>query len=686
MFLMLRSLKIKTCCLVLIFFFPSVLLAETALYKYAINLESSQKKTAISINLKDFNVSDKYKVYQTEISLGRNKSFYRLRIGFFKSKKEAARIAKKFKSKYSKLWVDRLHKQDREILVAWLSERKVAPSINTTVAPSINAIANQSTKMVGKPADKEKLAKNLMARANKAMKDQKYRLAAGLYTRIISLKNTSEHQQAMEFLGLAREKNGQLIHARAEYRLYLKKYPKGEDSLRVRQRLLSLKTLLLKPKRRLKKTSSKRSDWQFFGSLLQFYRQDVFSSNQTETINETLSTNVNFLLRKRTESLNIKSQFNANHLEYINNPSITGKARVNILFVDIADVNNNKSIRLGRQSQSKGGVLGRMDGAWIGYRLSPTWKLNMVAGYPVQTSISNLAEKNRPFWGVSADIGTVAKHWNFNVYTISQEIDSIVDRNAIGGEVRYRKDKQNHFVLLDYDIHYSELNTFFFVGNWRFDNNAAVILTVNHRNSPILTTINATQGQATQSIEALLLTYTEEELYQFAQDRTAKYNSLTISTTIPLSDKWSFNADGTISNLSSTPASAGVSAIEGTGNELFYSAQFIGYNVFNADETTRYQIRYDDTRTFTRTRLTASTRFRLKNKKWRFRPEITLEQRNSSNGGTTDKIKAGIKLDYKIQRKFKLELDVSYETGKTSFPVSTTENNYYISAGYIWDF
>ncbi|MCK5724238.1 MAG: SPOR domain-containing protein, partial [Gammaproteobacteria bacterium] len=89
--------------------------------KYAINLESSQKKAAISINLKDFNVSDKYKVYQTEISLGRNKSFYRLRIGFFKSKKEAARIAQKFKSKYSKLWVDRLHKQDREILVAWLS-------------------------------------------------------------------------------------------------------------------------------------------------------------------------------------------------------------------------------------------------------------------------------------------------------------------------------------------------------------------------------------------------------------------------------------------------------------------------------------------------------------------------------------------------------------------------------------
>lgn len=675
---MLTSKKINTCCLFLILFFPGILLAKTTLYKYAINLESSQKKTAVSLNLKDFNIADDYKVYQTKVSLGRNKSFYRLRIGFFKSKKEAARVARKFKSKYSKLWVDRLHKQDREILVAWLSDRKVAPSINTT--------ANKLTKTIGKPADKEKAAKKLMARANKAMKDEKYRLAAGLYFRIIRLKNTSQHQQAMEFLGLAREKNGQLIHARAEYRLYLKKYPKGEDSLRVRQRLLSLKTLLLKPKRRLKKVKSKRSDWQFFGNLLQFYRKDVFSSNQAEASNETLSTNINFLLRKRTESLNIKSQFNANHLEYINNPSRTGRGTVNILFFDIADVNNNKSIRLGRQSQNKGGVLGKMDGAWIGYRVSPTWKLNLVAGYPVQTSISNIAQKNRPFWGVSADIGTIAKNWNFNVYTMSQKIDSIVDRNAIGGEVRYRKGKQNHFALIDYDIHYSDLNTFFYVGNWRFDNNAAVILTVNHRNSPILTTINATQGQTTQSIEALLLTYTEAQLYQFAKDRTAKYNSVAISSTMPLTDKWSFNADLTMSNLSSTPASAGVVAIEGTGDEFFYSAQFIGYNVFNADETSRYQLRYDDTKTFTRTRLTVSTRFKLKNKKWRLRPQVTLENRENNNGGSTNKFKMGFKVDYKIKRKLKLELDVSYEVGETTFPVSIKENNYYVSAGYIWGF
>lgn len=668
----------KISLLIILLFLPNIILAKTTLYKYAINLESSRNKPESLPDLKKFNISNKYKVFHTEVSLGKNKSFYRLRIGFFKSKKDAAHIARKLKSKYSKLWVDRLHKQDRIVLEAWLA--KIKPEKSSGTAEAATDVLLSST------VNKEQKAKKLMARAKDAMQEKKYRLAAGLYTKVVRLKNTSQQQQAMEFLGLAREKNGQLIHARAEYRLYLNKYKEGEDALRVRQRLLSLKTLLLKPRKRLKKGRASRSDWQFFGSVLQFYRQDVFSSNQSKTSSETLSTNVNFLLRKRTESLNIKSQFNANHLKYINNPTRTGKESINILFIDVADINNNKSIRLGRQSQSKGGVLGKMDGAWLGYRLNPRWKLNIVAGYPVQTSISNLAQTNRPFYGINADIGTIAKRWNFNVYTITQKIDSITDRQAIGGEVRYRKDKQYHFALLDYDIHYSDLNTFFYVGNWRFDNNAAVILSVNHRNSPILTTINATQGQLTPSIESLLLTYTEAELYQFAQDRTAKYNSIAVSSTIPVSKKWSFNADLTMSNLSSTPASAGVVAIDGTGDEFFYSAQFIGYNVFNADETSRIQLRYDDTRTFSRARLTASTRFKLKNKKWRLRPQITLENRSNNNGGKTNKVKAGFKVDYKIKRKLKLELDLSYEVGKTSFPVSVTENNYYISAGYIWDF
>ena len=669
---MLLARFFKIFSIVIIFFVPGTLMAKPEIYKYAINLESSEKKSSTSLDLNKYKLKQQYKLFQSKVNLGRNKSFYRLRIGFFKSKKEAARVSRKFKSKYPKLWIDKINKQDRKILVSWLASNK-KPSKKQSVTTN-------------NFASKEKKAKRLMVRAKNAMMNKKYRLAVGLYRKVIRLNSSSHHQEAMEFLGLAREKNGQLIHARAEYRLYLKKYPTGDDSRRVRQRLISLKTILLKPRRKLKKRKSKLSEWQKFGSVLQFYRQDVFSSNQVETSNETLSTNINYIARKRGESLNIKSQFNASHLEYINNPTRTGKGRINTLFVDVADKNNSKSIRLGRQTQTKGGVLGKMDGVLLGYRINPKWKLNLVSGLPVQTSTSNLPQKHRPFVGISADISKITKYWDLNIYTINQKVDSIIDRNAVGGEIRYLKGKQNHFALIDYDTYFSELNTFFYVGNWRFDNNAAVVLTLNHRNSPILTTTNATQGQAGKSIETLLETYTENELKQFAKDRTTKYNSSAISTSIPLSDKWTFAADATVSNLSSAPASAGVVAIEGTGNEFFYGAQFIGYNVFSAQETTRYQVRFDDTKTFKRTRYTVSSRFRLKNKKWRLRPALTIESRINKKGGTTSKIIPKIKVDYKLKRKLKLELDVGYEAAKTTSPVAITENNYYLSLGFIWDF
>lgn len=676
MFVLFRILFLKKYIFVFLLLIPQLLVAETtlgALYKYAINLESSENKKEQLKKLKNLSLVNDYKVYQSEVSLGRRKSFYRLRVGFFKTKKEASLIAENFKSKYPKLWVDRVHKKDQKKLRNWLlsSKRK--------------KLARSSTKQENNSINKEEKARRSMARAKKAMIDKKYRLAAGIYARVIRLNTTEHHKDAMEFLGLARERNGQLIHARSQYRLYLKKYHKGEDSLRVRQRLLSLKTALLRPRKKLRKTKSKSSDWRVFGSVMQFYREDSFDSNLASIKIETLSSNVNVLARKKTDSVNIKSQFNASHLSYLNS-SKESKVRINRMFVDVADINNKKSIRFGRQSQNKGGVLGKMDGVWLDYRFDPKWKLNFVAGFPVETGASNSSQSDRPFAGISADIGTIKKYWNFNIYTINQKVGSLTDRNAVGGEIRYRKAKQNHFALIDYDIHFSELNTFFYVGNWRFDNNAAVIFTVNQRNSPILTTTNSIQSQTTPSIEALLLTYTEDELTQIAKDRTAKYNSTSVSTSLPLSKAWTFSADATVSSLSSTPASAGVAAVDGTGNEYFYSAQFIGYNVFSANELSRYQIRIDDTKTFERRRLSASSRFKLKNKKWRLRPKVTVENKIHRSGGTTNIIAPSLRVDYKLKKRFKLEVDLSYELAKTDFPISITEKNYYLSAGFIWDF
>ena len=77
-------------------------------------------------------------------------------------------------------------------------------------------------------------------------------------------------KEAQEYLGLARERNGQLAHAKAEYRIYLAKYPEGEDAQRVRQRLDALVTAYQAPMPGLPQFAGfqKVKQWQFLWSFI----------------------------------------------------------------------------------------------------------------------------------------------------------------------------------------------------------------------------------------------------------------------------------------------------------------------------------------------------------------------------------------------------------------------------------
>ena len=66
--------------------------------------------------------------------------------------------------------------------------------------------------------------------------------AIRLLTKVLSLPDHADTPEAKELLGLARERRGQLAHAKAEYEEYLARYPEGDGATRVRQRLDALLT------------------------------------------------------------------------------------------------------------------------------------------------------------------------------------------------------------------------------------------------------------------------------------------------------------------------------------------------------------------------------------------------------------------------------------------------------------
>ncbi len=82
--------------------------------------------------------------------------------------------------------------------------------------------------------------RQLMNEAKDALRDGELERSVALYTRALQMTGAGHRREAREYLGLARERNGQVAHARAEYEAFLAEFPEGTDAERVRQRLAGM--------------------------------------------------------------------------------------------------------------------------------------------------------------------------------------------------------------------------------------------------------------------------------------------------------------------------------------------------------------------------------------------------------------------------------------------------------------
>ena len=650
------------------------------IYRYVINLEStfSEDTQPWLPQLKSL----KQYTFYTSRYKHKKKTWYRLRIGFFASHNSANRVVEILKPYYPGIWVDRIRSDEFLRMKNWEANKgkKISKTVKS-IRQEKQAPAKKMIVKVGVPAHSNS---HLMELARRALAEKKYRDAAQYYMQVLSAKDGKYQQKAQELLGVSREKNGQLAHAKAEYELYLKKYPKGEGAERVKQRLLALMTARFDPKRRMVEKPKGNAYWSSFGSIAQFLRRNAFNTGGISTQNQTLQSDVVISARRRGERYDLKTFISADHFYDADNPKVNYNAKLSSLYAELVEKQGAYSGKIGRFTRNSDGVMGRMDGVLGNVSLNKKWKLNAIIGHPVDSSTSNTGA-NKPFYSIGLYAGTFKQSWDLNFYYFSRKVESMVDRQALGGEIRYLGAKQTAFALLDYDTYFNKLNTLFLVSNWRLPRNSLINLTVNYRMSPLLMTTSALQGQGTTSIDSLKKTYSDKEIKQLALDRTAVYKSLTISGARALTDKYSINGDVTISNLSGTPASGGVDATPPTGNEFFYGIQFIGLNLYSKTDTSVGEIGYEDTSNYLKYKLAASTRWRDENK-WSYRPKLAYEIRDNVNGSKATKISPSLRVDYRYSKKTKFEFEILYEDIAVKSPAQGNESNYSISVGYIYDF
>lgn len=539
--------------------------------------------------------------------------------------------------------------------------------------------------------DKSVVLAKILSDANQSMLDKDYSKAVRLLSKVRDESDGEVQQRAQELIGVSRELNEQLAQAKAEYTRYLEDYPSSEGAPRVKQRLDAMLTAAQAPKQRLRAAKPSKitndNEWQsqFYGSFAQtYYRDETSQQDQpSQLLRSNLNNDLDFVAKVSKGDLELGSQFVGSYRKDFMDQAKGNEFIPSILYFDGKLKEQGLYARVGRQSFNSAGILGRFDGARLAYDINDHYRINAVMGYPINYSDKSKINSNVSFQGFSIDIQSIWTGWDFNTFYISQQNYQVKDREAIGGEIRYRDEDKSLFTLIDYDILFNDLNIFLFIGNWSLNENNNINLVVDYRNSPILTTNNAIQGQGVSSLDQLLERYTEDELQQLARDRTAKTQSVSTSLTHEFNQAWQIVGELTYSKYGETLASEGIEAYPASDNEFMYSLQLVGNKVAFDTDTMIVSWRYSDLTRSTTQSLNSNWRFNI-NSEFRVNPRLRIDYRKSKlNDDERWMYRPYMRLDYRYEKWLKFEFDFGYEWLDETFSgLSRKTTGYFINVGY----
>lgn len=580
--------------------------------------------------------------------------------------------------------------------------------------------------------DVETYADNLMKLGHKALLAGDNEQALRIFNAILNLPQNKQSQGAQEWIGVARQRSGEYVKAKAEYELYLKLYPSGDGAVRIQQRLAALQEAMAqlgqaktgKPIRKIEET-------RVYGSVYEYYYGGYSQTKTTDKISNTTTKFDNHDQSLLQSAFDITGRYRKD--EYDNKFVVRGTQTYDTLAT--TDIRRNISrlralyyehssqdsylVRIGRQPGNTGGVLDyRFDGVWARYTVVPQFlNVNLLAGQPRQFSLSSnyvpddprnfRADLKRYFYGANVDIGPLAQAWSGNAYYINQMVNGVVDRRAVGTEIRYAANGKNAFGLVDYDISYGVLNIAMLNGTWVTEG-ATYTLMADHRRTPYLQTTNALFGTPDASLEHINTT-NEALLRAQAKAVTATSDLFLAGVLHSITTDWQLGGDVRLNRISGTSASnclvilpgtstlfinpnaitdapCSLQALPGTGNIWTYTAQAIGAH-FPFDNTTFVaNASYITSPAYRGQSLSLNSLARI-GTQWQFDTFLILYHQKDTNDVSLYRITPTVRLDYRFLDGWTFEGSGGVErTFQDSPAQKDTTTRQFFFAGIRWDF
>jgi tetratricopeptide (TPR) repeat protein len=596
---------------------------------YSVNLDSSQTPIPRE-TVEAAAASLQTQVYVSETDID-DQHWYRLRVGPFSSRAEAERVLKVAQATYPR---------------AWLAVNDEMVDLSAVESAGVRSAAASGP--TDPPLPDEERAR-MLRDAREALAKHKYPEAVDLLSRLLRQPEYPARADAQELLGLVRERAGQMAQAKAEYQEYLRRYPNGPAAARIRGRLQTLAAASLEAKSTGDFGAATGNRWTMAGSAAVTYQygKDQVVSNGTSTTTNSVNAALvygDLLLRDRGERYDFTARFNGGYTENIATNNGGSQDRVTTAYGELTDRVFGVTARVGRQSLASQGIVGLFDGLYVGYQVSPTWSVSGAAGLPAYTSYSGVSSKQK-FGTLTAELDPFNHAWIFDGYIFDELNGSDTERRSIGFQTRYSVAGRTAVLLADYDIAFKQLNSVTLIGNAKVGASWVLGFDADHRRSPQLQLSNAIIGQTVTDLPALEQQLPPSIIRQLALARTATSDTVVLSASRPLGERWQFFGDISGLRLSGTPASPAVTSLHptdptnplccavaatpSTGLDKNASLQMAGSSLLQASDLHIFSVRYDNSPISTSETVSWDARFAIHGN-WRLGPRLSVERLNDT--------------------------------------------------------
>lgn len=449
------------------------------------------------------------------------------------------------------------------------SSKQVEPQAKTSNLP-VEVTKNESSAVPQVSEEMEKKAKEFLGEAQNALSTKDMAKGINRLNRILGLPTNANTELAQAMIGQAREANGEILKAKAEYELYLKLFPDGPNAALVKSRLEKLPkneaAIRATPKALPKEAGE--AEWTYNGSISAYY---YTGKSQIETLTppppgqlsfnrDTLSlvdqnsliSSVNFNARRRDAFMDTRLVIRDTNNHNFLTPNRSYN-RLYTAYIDHTDRQAGYYVRAGRQNPNGMGVLDRYDGVQAGYNLTPQFKFNGIYGNAVEFG----SPFRKIFYGASVDYLPQTGIPGVSIYGIQQDLDGYANRRAIGTEVRYFDGKATAYGTVDYDVLNKGVNIALLQGNYITEDRSNYFFVADHRRAPSFSLTNSLQAAPGISLRDMIISQGLKNVRAQASSLTATSDMLAIGVTHPFSEMWQLGIDYRLASISSTlPVSA----------------------------------------------------------------------------------------------------------------------------------